>query len=120
MERKVIIGDKEVRLVSSGATPILYKNAFKRDFFEDFAGVMEVAEVASNAEEGDEMNSILPMFKSGQITKLYNFVWVYAKNADQSIKPLDEWIEEFEEFPIFDFLAELMELMMSSITTKKV
>lgn len=120
MERKVMIGDKEVRLVSSGATPIFYKNAFNSDFFEDFAGVMEVAEAASNAKKGKEMQAILPMFKSGQITKLYNFVWVYAKNANNDIKPMDEWIDEFDEFPIFDFLADLMELMMSSITTKKV
>lgn len=120
MERQVNIGEQTVRLVSSGATPILYKNAFKQDFFEDFAGVMEVAEAASKAEEGQETQAILPMFKSGQITKLYNFVWVYAKNADTHVKPLEEWIESFDEFPIFDFLAELMELMMSSITTKKV
>lgn len=120
MESKVKLGDQEVRLISSGATPILYKNAFKRDFFEDFSGVMEVAEVASNAEEGQEMKALLPMFKNGQITKLYNFVWVYAKNADNSIAPLDEWLDTFDEFPIFDIMAELMNLMMASITTKKV
>lgn len=80
---------------------------------------MEVAEAASNAKKGKEMQAILPMFKSGQITKLYNFVWVYAKNANNDIKSMDEWIDEFDEFPIFDFLADLMELMMSSITTKK-
>ncbi|GAK31979.1 hypothetical protein WOSG25_220070 [Weissella oryzae SG25] len=119
MEKKVIIGGKEVRLVSSGATPIFYKNAFKADFFEDFGEIMEIADTASKAKKGQEMKALLPMFKSGQIAKLYNFMWVYAKNADQSIKPLDEWIESFDEFPLFDFLQELMDLMMSSITTKK-
>ncbi|WP_433322454.1 hypothetical protein ACRHK7_01110 [Weissella tructae] len=120
MESVVSIGGREVRLISSGATPILYKNAFKRDFFEDFSGVMEVAEVASSAEKGKEMEALLPLFKNGQITKLYNFVWVYAKNADTNVPPLEEWLDTFDVFPIFDVLAELIELMMSSITTKKV
>lgn len=32
MEKTINIDGKDVKLISSGATPIIYKNAFGRDF----------------------------------------------------------------------------------------
>lgn len=119
MEKTVNIGGKEVRLISSGATPIIYKNAFSRDFFADLGKFLKMADTSNKAKKGQEMAALLPLFENGDITIMYNFVWVYAKNADMSLKPLDEWLADFEEFPMFDFLGDVLDLVMRSVSTKK-
>lgn len=119
MEKTINIDGKDVKLISSGATPIIYKNAFGRDFFADLGKFLKVAEAATNVQEGEEMTALLPLFEHGDIAIMYNFVWVYAKNANIHLEPLDEWLESFEEFPMFDFLGDIMELVMRSVSTKK-
>lgn len=119
MEKTITIDGKNVRLISSGATPIIYKNAFGSDFFADLGKFLKIAETANKAKKGQEMAALLPLFENGDIAIMYNFVWVYAKNADINLKPLEEWLAEFDEFPMFDFLAEVMDLVMRSVTTKK-
>lgn len=119
MEKTINIDGKSVRLISSGATPIIYKNAFSRDFFADLGQFFKLAETSGKAKKGQEMSALLPLFANGDIAIMYNFVWVYAKNADMNLKPLEEWLAEFDEFPMFDFLGEVMDLVMRSVTTKK-
>ena len=119
MEKTINIDGKDVRLISSGATPIIYKNAFSRDFFADLGQFLKMADTSNKATKGQEMAALLPLFENGDITIMYNFVWVYAKNADMSLKPLDEWLADFEEFPMFDFLGDVLDLVMRSVATKK-
>lgn len=119
MEKTINIDGKDVRLISSGATPIIYKNAFGRDFFADLGQFLKIADTTSKAKKGQEMTALLPLFENGDITIMYNFVWVYAKNADMNLKPLDEWLAEFDEFPMFDFMGEVLDLVMRSVSTKK-
>lgn len=119
MEKTINIDGKDVRLISSGATPIIYKNAFGRDFFADLGQFLKIADTTSKAKKGQEMTALSPLFENGDIAIMYNFVWVYAKNADMSLKPLDEWLAEFDEFPMFDFMGEVLDLVMRSVSTKK-
>lgn len=119
MEKTIVIDGKNIKLVSSGATPIIYKNAFGTDFFADLGKFLKVADTATNVKKGQEMAALLPLFEHGDINIMYNFAWVYAKNADANLKPLDEWLTEFEEFPMFDFLGDVLELVMRSVSTKK-
>ena len=119
MEKTINIDGKDVKLISSGATPIIYKNAFGRDFFADLGQFLKIAETANKSKKGQEMAALLPLFENGDIAIMHNFVWVYAKNADMQLKPLDEWLADFTEFPMFDFLGDVMELVMRSVTTKK-
>ncbi|WP_439818371.1 hypothetical protein [Weissella paramesenteroides] len=119
MEKTITIDGRDVKLISSGATPIIYKNAFSRDFFADLGRFLKIAETANKSKKGQEMDALLPLFENGDIAIMYNFVWVYAKNADMGLKPLDEWLAGFAEFPMFDFLGDVMELVMRLVTTKK-
>lgn len=119
MQKTINLGNKKLKLVSSAATPILYNGAFAGDYFADLAKVLEMANKANEAEKGQEMNVILSMFSGGEAMLFFNFIWVYAKNADKNIPDLDEWLEDYEEMPVFDFLGDLIELMMQSVTTKK-
>lgn len=122
MQKIVKIGEKELKLVSSGATPIFYSNAFHRDFFKDLSEFLKFAEMANgngNNEEEGNLKEALEIFGSGAMLLFYNFAWIYAYNADHTIKPLDEWLESFDVFPIADILGDIIDLIMSSVTVKK-
>lgn len=117
MEKTIKLGSKEVRLVSSGATPIIYKSAFQSDFFEDLGVILELASISTSGKS--EIEIMRDVMADNRIRIFQQFAWTYAKNANQSIKPLDEWLGEFEEFPIFDVLEEVIELVVTSLSTKK-
>ena len=53
------------------------------------------------------------------ITLVQDMAYIYAKNADVNIAPYDKWFEGFEVFPIFDILEDIVEIAMTSISTKK-
>jgi hypothetical protein len=119
MQKKIEIDGKVVPLVSSAASPIIYRNAFKRDFFDDFGIVMEMALDSTKKKKADRAADAIKMFSGGRVSLLINFVWVYARNADQNLPDLDTWLEQYDEFPIFDFIEDVIDLMQQSLTTKK-
>lgn len=115
MEKVISIGGQNVRLISSGATPLIYKNAFNHDFFKDFSQVIDLAvkanEAANDTEIAGEMVSYIPLFQ--------RFIWTYAKNANQQLPELKDWLSTFDDFPTFDVVDDLIELMMASVSSKK-
>jgi hypothetical protein len=124
MQKTIKVGDKEVKLLSSGATPIFYSNFFGRDFFKDLSEVIKFADTAQKANSADSddvsnLQAAIEIFGSGTMLRFYDFLWIYAYNADRNIPTLDEWLEQFEVFPIVDIMGDIIEMMMSSISTKK-
>lgn len=116
MERKVMISGAETPLRSTGATPIIYKQAFNRDFFKDFGEVMKLA-LASQEDGSNETEVGVAMLSNAALFQHY--LYAYAKNANNNLPSFDEWISGIDELPIFDYVADLVELMMASISTKK-
>ncbi|MFT9267002.1 hypothetical protein [Oenococcus sp.] len=134
MQKSVEIDGKKINLLSSGVTPIIYKAAFQRDYFSDIGTILEAVgdlfkddESQTNkklSETGiksdDGMNFAIRLLKSGSVPILYNLFWTYAKNADGMIPKLEDWLKEFSQLAILDFSQEIISLLMSSLTTKKV
>ena len=117
MKKTLTLGNQQLVLVSSGATPIFYRNEFGRDFFGDFKQFLTFASNAANAEtDADKLQLLMDPEVMELIQRM---TYIYAKNANVNISPMDKWFEEFEEFPIFDILGEVVDLAMSSISTKK-
>ncbi|GAB2025811.1 hypothetical protein OfM1_18830 [Lactovum odontotermitis] len=116
MLKTVTVGNREIKLQSSGATPIYYSNEFKRDFFKDFGVVIKFAMDAQGLED---ITAAISLFDSGAILRFMDFAYIYAKNADHSIPDEETWLDEFETFPILDILEPMVELMMASLTVKK-
>lgn len=117
MEKTIILGNKKVKLVSSGASPIIYKANFQSDFFQDLGIILELAGIATS--DKSEIEIMSEVMGNNRIRIFQQFAWTYAKNANQAIPTLDEWLAEFEEFPIFDILSEVIELVVTSLSTKK-
>ncbi len=102
MEKTITIGGKDILLKSTGATAIKYKSQFQRDYFQDVDKLL-----APKPDDPFEAEII------------FNMAWILAKTADPQLKEMESWLEEFDEFPIYDVLSDIGPLIISTIKSTK-
>lgn len=110
IQKVVKICDKEVAFRSSASVPRLYRAKFGRDIFKDLSK-LEKAYKDRGSEEGSSMEiEDLEIFE--------NVAYIMAFHADPSIpKTIDEWLEQFEMFSIYEILPEILELWGTNLIT---
>lgn len=118
MEKTIEIDGKKVKLKSTAGTPKRYKAQFRHDYFSE---LLKLSKLMANS-NGDEFD--LSKIDYNELEYLdfevfYNFIWVLAKTANKDIgDPLD-WLDEFDSMPIAEIFPEIIDLLESSISTKK-
>ena len=118
MEKTIEIDGKKVKLKSTAGTPKRYKAQFRKDYF---AELLKLSKLMANT-DGEEFD--LAKIDYSELDYLdfevfYNFIWVLAKTADKNIgDPLD-WLDEFDSMPLAEIFPEIIDLLESSISTKK-
>lgn len=129
MEKIIEIDGKSVRLKSTAATPMRYKNQFGKDYFSD---LLTIAKTTSSFGTGENDNNQESESKELDLNKLsyedlsrldmtvmYNLVWAFAKTADKTIDTPLEWLDGFDEFPINIIFPQVTELLESSLKSQK-
>lgn len=108
-EKTVQVGGKEVRFRSSAAVPRLYRIKFKRDIFKDLSKLE--ASYKGKTEDGAEIQiEDLEIFE--------NVAYIMAWHADPTIPgTIEEWLDEFEMFSIYEILPEILDLWGSNLAT---
>ena len=108
-EKTIIIGGKGVRFRSSAAIPRLYRIKFKRDIFKDLSKLE--ASYKGRADDGEELQiEDLEIFE--------NVAYIMAFHADPTIpETIEEWLDEFEMFSIYQVLPEILELWGANLVT---
>ena len=115
IERVIEIDGNKVPFKSSATIPRLYRAKFKRDIFQDLSRLEK--SYNKKAKGGDDLQiEDLEIFE--------NVAYVMAYHADSSIpKSIDEWLDQFEMFSIYQVLPEILELwgenMMAKVESKK-
>ena len=115
IERTITISGKEVRFRSSATVPRLYRAKFKRDIFKDLSKLEK--SFSKKTDDGTELQiDDLEIFE--------NVAYIMAFHADPSIpKTIDEWLDQFEMFSIYEVLPEILELwgenLMTDVEAKK-
>ena len=115
IERTIKISGKDVAFRSSATVPRLYRAKFKRDIFKDL-GKLEKS-FSKKTDEGAELQiDDLEIFE--------NVAYVMAFHADPSIpKTIDEWLDQFDMFSIYEVLPQILELwgenLMTDVQAKK-
>ena len=110
MEKTVRIGDKEVTFRSSASVPRIYRIKFKRDIFKDLAKLEK-----SFQDKGSEDGSVMEI---DDLEISENVAYIMAYHADPTIpKTIDEWLEQFEMFSIYEILPEILELWGTNLIT---
>lgn len=115
IERTITISGKDVAFRSSATVPRLYRAKFKRDIFKDLSKLEK--SFSKKTDEGTELQiDDLEIFE--------NVAYIMAFHADPSIpKTIDEWLDQFEMFSIYEVLPEILELwgenLMTDVEAKK-
>ena len=107
--KKITIDDKEVAFKARAAIPRIYRLKFQRDIYKD---ISQLEKSVSASEEG---NSTLDTFS---LEMFENIAFIMAKHADASIPDtVEEWLDEFNTFSIYQVLPQLIELWGMNIKT---
>lgn len=109
LQKTVKVGDKEVAFCSSATIPRLYRIKFKRDIFKDLTKLEK--SYKGKKEEGSS-------FEIEDLEIFENVAYIMAYHADHSIPDnIDDWLDQFEMFSIYEVLPEILELWGTNLIT---
>ena len=104
MEKIVKVKEYEFPVRSSAATLLSYRRNFGRDGMKDLLALVKNFG-NKNADDADSMVQTLAD-GSFEMDTLYRYIWTFAKSADKTIPPLEEWLDTFD-VPALEFVAEV-------------
>jgi hypothetical protein len=113
MEKTINIDGKEVRLRATAAVPRLYRIKFGRDIMQDLSKLSDTYEKATTEQE---------QFEATDLGLFENVAYIMAKHADKDAVPssVEEWLDSFEVFSIYQVLPEILTLWnLNTLTTAK-
>ena len=107
--KTVKVGEQEVTFKSSAAIPRMYRIKFKRDIFKDLTKLEKSYKDKDDGTKELEIED-LEIFE--------NVAYIMALHADPSTPDsIDEWLDQFEMFSIYEVLPEILELWGSNLFT---
>lgn len=112
MEKTLTIDGQEVRFKSTAATALRFKAQFGKDYLIEIMKLEALLKL-------DVKNLSLLDLKEIDFELFYNIAWALAKTANPHIPDPLTWLDQFEEFPLFEIMPELQELVVLSIKGKK-
>lgn len=116
MEKIIKIGSHEIPVKSTASALLRYKLNFGRDALQD------LTKLAKGMPKKIKEDDVMEMVSSGgfDMDVFYRFIWVFAKTADPTIKPLIEWLDDIDITP-FEFVTEVFpqikDLLYNNIKT---
>lgn len=106
--KTIEICGQPVRFCASAATPRLYRLKFKRDIFADMQKLTKEFQARNTGT--DLAVESLEIFE--------NVAYIMAFQADRSIPDtIDQWLDQFEMFSIYEVLGELVQLWGDNLFT---
>lgn len=109
LQKTVKIGDKDVRFCSSAAIPRLYRIKFHRDIFRDLSKLEKSYKARDDGTQELAIDD-LEIFE--------NVAYIMACHADPTIPgTIEDWLDQFEMFSIYEVLPEILELWGSNLFT---
>jgi hypothetical protein len=109
LQKTIKIGDQEVTFRSSATIPRLYRVKFKRDIFKDLSKLEKSYKGRTQGGESFEIED-LEIFE--------NVAYIMAYHADHTIPDnIDDWLDQFEMFSIYEVLPEILELWGTNLVT---
>jgi len=112
LEKSIIIDNKEVNFKSTAATPLRFKAQFHKDYF---AEIIKLHKLNKFKDASDNYE----MLENADFEIFYNIIWTLAKTANKNIPDPLTWLDGFEEFPLFEIIPEIQDLIAASIKGKK-
>lgn len=112
MQKILKIDNKDVGFKTSALTVRLYRHHFGRDFIVDLDRLRNNVAKAGKSDESRLDALDLEIFE--------NAAWTMAKQYDPEIPDIDEWIDGFSTFSIYNILPEILKLWAEETKTTSV
>jgi len=107
--KRIEIDGKDVLFKASAAIPRIYRLKFQRDIYKDLRA-LEQSIGAENEEQSNLDLFSLEMFE--------NIAYTMAKHAEPQIPDdVEEWLDGFNTFSIYQVLPQLIELWGLNVKT---
>ena len=125
MRKTITINGTEYKFKSSSAIPRIYRLKFGRDIFVDMQKIEKQIKIQEKlkdemqkkcAKEGTEFDE--SKFESGipieSLEMFENIAFLMHKHGDpDQPDDINEWLDQFETFDIYEILPEIMEMWKS-------
>lgn len=137
MEKKISIGDKEVKLSNNVAWTMEYKDQFNKDVIESMMPIVStlietvttiISETGkteiniqdiAEAIQGRSFELTLPLMQLGLTDSVIDVVWAMAKAADPTIDPPKQWVRQFDSFPLDEIIPEAGKMILTGFASSK-
>ena len=116
MEITLRIDGKDVPFKSSGATAKRYMMQFQRDLLKD---VLSMGVVEINFDGATDIEKLKWIRDNIDFNMFYDIAWVFAKTANPSIPDPLTWLDSFDEFPIYEIIEPIKDLLATSFMPRK-
>lgn len=119
IERTIQIDGKDVRLKSSGMLPRIYWAKFGRDLFKDFNDLKD--DYGKNTKETEEKtDSSMSAISVNNLQVFENIAYAMAWHADPSVPDIEEWLEQFNIFSIYEVMPVILTMWNANLKTSVV
>ena len=110
IEKTLIISGKEVTFRASATVPRLYRTKFKRDIFKDLT---KLEKSYKDREDGTKE------FEIEDLEIFENLAYIMALHANPANTPknIDDWLDQFDMFSIYQVLPEILKLWGDNLST---
>ena len=111
LTKTIEIDGQEVTFRASAAIPRMYRVRFGKDLFTDLRNL----QVETEANDSDAS-----MIGISSLEAFENIAYIMAKHADPQGVPneIDEWLDQFNTFSIYQILPEILTLWGMNEETK--
>lgn len=90
MTKEIIIGGVPVQMKATAFTPFQFKAEFGEDLIKGMQSIPKT----------EELDSVF----------MARVAWIMAKGANPDIEPLEEWLEQFGIFDLYEAFPKIIEL----------
>ncbi len=109
MRKSVSVGGRKIPFEFTIFTLVIYKREYFCEFLQDLQRVSK-----------DRLKWILPETALDCSEDVYKILWALAKTANETIPTPEDFLEQFDKFPVFDIWDEIYEdVILKSIRYDK-
>ena len=113
---------KTIKINTSWNWPYIYQEYFGHDIIPDLVPLIDTfIDMTTGLLNGEDVDgeAISDKLYGLEVTTVTNLIWALAKNADEDIPEVREWLEQYDRLPFDIILPEVLEALATSMMSTK-
>lgn len=116
MEKTIEFSGQSVRFKSTMKTMLIYKRQTSREYLHDVQKLGNLIATDPHGKPVYDANG-KPVYdlRALDTEMLCTVAWALAKTADDDIPPMEDWVDQFDEFPLLTIISELIPMILKTM-----